>query len=96
MWDYKEIIEFYDRFPPVGLGPMVQGNLQKYVVFKWLYAFFDEADASNMPSFGPMSAHLKKYEMQNEIKIVRGFAHCAVCVGELFRAPYGAKMRTRL
>ena len=57
--DYQEILELYDRCPPVGLGPVLQGNLQNYVAFQWLYALFDKATASNMLPFDPISAHKK-------------------------------------
>ena len=78
----------YDRCPPVGLEPVLQGNLHKYCVFLRLYALFDEADANNMPSSGLISAHSKKCEMQNEREIRREIAHGAAAVRELFGGPY--------
>ena len=58
--------------------------LQKYVVFLRLYVLFDEANASNMPSFSLIYAHQQKYEMQNARENIGEIAHCAVAVGELF------------
>ena len=96
MGDYEEILEFYDRCPLVGLGPVLQGNLQKYGVFLRLYALFAKADASNMPSFGPISAHQKKHEMQNEREIIGEIAHCAVAVRSCSGALRGAQLRALL
>ena len=80
MGKYKEILEFYDRCPPVGSGPVLPGNLQKYVVFPRLYVLFDEANASNMPSMGLISAHAGKSKMQNAWEIISGITHCAIVV----------------
>ena len=88
MGDCEEILEFYDRCPLVGLGPVLQGNLQKYVFFPRLYALFDEASASNIPSFVLISAHHKRYEMQHAWEIIGEIAHCAVAVGDLFGGPF--------
>ena len=49
-----------------------------------LDALFDEADASNMPSFGLVSAHQKHSNFKMRLEIVTEIVHSAVAVAELF------------
>ena len=76
------------------MEPVLRDNLQNCCVFPRLYALFAKADASNMPSFGQISAHQKKYEMQNEREIIGEIAHCAVAVGDLFGGPLGSPVKS--
>ena len=61
MWEYEGILELYDRCALVAMGPVLQGNLQKFVVFLRLYVLFVEAHTSNMPSFDMNYAYPKNY-----------------------------------